>query len=75
MVDDRIIKYREAAAAMKQGRFDIPVPVGDDEVGQLGKALLELERVLERQFEEMQMLAQVTAKVNAGLMLDEVLNC
>jgi signal transduction histidine kinase len=74
VVDDRIIKYREAAAAMKQGRFDISLPLGDDEVGQLGKALLELERVLECQFEQMQMLVQVTEKINAGLMLDEVLN-
>ena len=75
MVDARIIQYRQAAAAMKQGRFDVAVPVEpDDEVGRLGQALLELEHVLERQFEQMRKLVQITARVNAGLMLDDVLN-
>ncbi len=75
MIDPRILKYREAATAMRNGRFDVEVPIGDqDEVGQLGEALLELGRVLERQLEQLRTLNTVTAQINAGLILDEVLN-
>ena len=73
--DPRISRLREAAAAMKAGRFDVDVPVvPDDEVGRLGRALGELGRTLERQFAQMRALAGVTAQVNAGLLLDEVLD-
>lgn len=74
MLDPRIPQYREAAAAMKMGHFDVQVPTGDDEVGQLGQALVELGRVMEQQFGQIQILSQVTAQINAGLILDEVLN-
>ncbi len=74
MFDPRIAQYRDAAAAMKRGRFDVQVPVGDDEVGQLGHALIDLGRVMEQQFSQIQTLAQVTVQINAGLILDEVLN-
>jgi signal transduction histidine kinase len=74
MLDPRIAQYRDAAAAMKMGHFDVQVPVGDDEVGQLGHALIELGRVMERQFSQVQTLSQVTAQINAGLILDEVLS-
>ena len=74
MLDPRIPQYRAAAAAMKMGHFDVKVPVGDDEVGQLGQALVELGRVMEQQFGQIQTLSRVTAQINAGLILDEVLN-
>jgi signal transduction histidine kinase len=75
MVDPRIIQYREVAVAMQRGEFHVQVPGGpEDEVGQLGRALLDLGRTLESEFERMQMLARITAEVNAGLMLDDVLN-
>jgi signal transduction histidine kinase len=74
MVDPRISKYREAAAAMKRGNFDVEVPVGEDEIGQLGKALAELGCVMEKRFRQIQTLSQVTAQINAGLILDQVLN-
>lgn len=74
MVDDRIIHYRDAARAMAHGHFQIPIPVnGQDEVGQLGQALVELGEALERKFEELSSLAQVTERINAGLLLEEVL--
>jgi hypothetical protein len=74
MVDNRIIHYRDAAKAMAQGKFQVPIPVeGQDEVGQLGAALLDLGRTLERKFEEISSLAQVTEHINAGLLLEEVL--
>ena len=74
MLDPRILKYRDAAAAMKMGHFDVKVPVGEDEVGQLGQALVELGRLMEQQFGQIQTLSQVTAQINAGLILDEVLS-
>ncbi|MBK8792086.1 MAG: GAF domain-containing protein [Holophaga sp.] len=74
MVDDRIIHYRDAARAMAQGRFQVAIPVrGLDEVDQLGLALVELGETLERKFEEISSLAQVTEQINAGILLEEVL--
>jgi signal transduction histidine kinase len=75
MTDERIVRYRDAAVAMKQGEFDVKIPVsGEDEVAQLGKALQELGEVMERKFEEVSTLSQVTERINAGLVLDEVLD-
>ncbi|MDP2875329.1 MAG: ATP-binding protein [Holophaga sp.] len=74
MVDHRIIHYRDAARAMARGRFRVLIPVdGADEVGELGQALLELGKTLERKFEEVSSLAQVTEQINAGILLEEVL--
>ena len=75
MVDPRILKYRDAALALKEGRFRIEVPVeGEDEVAQLGKTLLELDQALEKRFGELQTLVHVTEKINAGLVLEDILN-
>jgi len=75
MVDERIKLYRQAALAMRRGEFDFDVPVvGDDEVAKLGSALQELGRVMERKFEEVNTLSLVTEQINAGLVLDEVLD-
>jgi len=75
MIDPRLQQLREAATAMGAGRFDVDVPVvPEDEVGQLGRALSDLGHTLERQFAQMRALAGVTAQINAGLLLDEVLD-
>ena len=75
MTDPRISRLREAATAMQSGRFDVEVPdTPEDEVGQLGRALSELGRTLERQFSQMRTLAGVTAQINAGFLLDDVLD-
>ena len=54
MTDPRIIKYREMALAMQRGEFIFDLPIGDDddEVTQLGKALLDLGQALEKRFLE-----------------------
>jgi len=73
--DPRIRRYRDAALAMKGGQFQVEVPVeGSDEVAELGRALKDLGAVLERKFEEIRTLVKVTEQINAGLILDEVLN-
>ena len=74
MNDTRLMSYRDAALAMKEGQFTVDVPQGEDEVGALGEALVELAGTLERRFREMTQLARVTEKINAGLILDDVLN-
>ena len=75
MVDPRIPKYRDVAQAMKEGQFRSEVPIGnDDEVAQLGKALRELGVTLEKKSQEVGKLLQITEEINAGLVLDEVLN-
>src|SRR5512139_2100486 len=74
MLDPRIVQYRDAALAMKMGHFEVQVATGDDPVGQLGQALVELSRVMAQQFGQIQTLSQITAQINAGLILDEVLN-
>ena len=75
MIDPRITKYRDVAQAMKKGKFRFEVPVeGDDEIAQLGHALIDLGRSLESKFDEVGKLLKITEEVNAGLMLEEVLN-
>lgn len=75
MLDPRIPIYRQAAHAMKSGRFRLDLPLGgDDEVARLGRALQELGLTLERKFGEVRQLLKVTEEINAGLLLDEVLD-
>ncbi|MFH0794681.1 MAG: histidine kinase dimerization/phospho-acceptor domain-containing protein, partial [bacterium] len=78
VADPRIKSYRQAAQAMKAGNFSIQIPVitegEDDEVGQLGVELSELGNVLERRRREMRELLRVTERINAGLILEDVLN-
>jgi len=75
VIDPRIVKYRDIAAAMKKGMFDFDLPAGpEDEIGQLGQTLLELGHALKKQFDQFHMLCKITAQINAGLTLDEILN-
>ena len=75
MIDPRIVKYRDIADAMKQGIFDFEVPSGpEDAIGGLGKTLMELGHTLKKQFDQLHRLCQVTAQINSGLTLDEILN-
>mgnify|MGYP006277403311 CR=1 FL=1 len=75
MTDPRIPEYVKAASKMKQGKFPVQIPYDEqDEVGILGRELHELGIMLEKKFEEIRKLAEVTTKVNAGLVLDEILN-
>lgn len=74
MTDPRIARYRDAAIAISRGQFQPEIPSGGpDEVAELGEAIRELGQVLGAKFEELQKLSEITAKVNAGLVLDEVL--
>lgn len=74
MVDPRILQCRDAVTAIKNGQFHVDAPAGEDEIGQLGQALTDLGQALAGQLDQVRMLSQVTAQINAGLTLDEVLN-
>lgn len=74
-MDPRIIQYRDAALAMMRGNFNVELPMEPgDEVSQLGAALVDLGHTLEKKFQEINTLAEVTEKINAGLILDDVLS-
>ena len=74
VVDQRITKYREAAIKMRDGTFSLDLLTGSaDDVGRLGEALLGLGQTLEQRFDEMRALTAVTEKINAGFLLDDVL--
>jgi K+-sensing histidine kinase KdpD len=73
--DPRILKYVDAARAMKQGSFHVSISKeGTDEVAQLGAALEDLAHALEKRFEEIRTLMNITMQINSGMLLDEVLN-
>ncbi len=73
--DDRIPRYIAAAEQLKRGQFDLEVPVTPpDDISRLGVALRELARSLEARYREVQQLERITARINAGLLLDDVLD-
>ena len=73
-MDQRISQYIQAAQELAQGRFDVVVPVVDgDELGRLGQALRTLAQTLELQYQELRKLDQITSQINAGLLLDDIL--
>jgi signal transduction histidine kinase len=76
MEDPRISEYQRAIRAMARGQFPVEMPAAssDDEISRLGSALRELGTVLERKFQEVNTLSEVTERINAGLLLDEVLD-
>lgn len=76
ITDPRIVNYCTAMSKMKAGVFSITLPVEDtgDEVAKLGYELSELAGALEQRFLEQKKLNHVTEQINAGLLLDEVLD-
>jgi diguanylate cyclase (GGDEF)-like protein len=73
--DTRVSLYRQAAEALRQGRYDVNIPVGEpDEMSELGKALRALAETLKSQAEQSAMLKEITQRVNEGLLIEEVLD-
>jgi len=73
--DDRIPRFIEAAEALRDGRFGVRVPAAGsaDQVARLGTALNDLSSALERRWREVAEVDAITARINAGLLLDDVL--
>ena len=72
--DECIRQYIKATVQLKEGDYtpNIPITTSGD-MKQLGLALQELARVLERRYRELQQLDQITLRINAGLLLDDIL--
>ena len=49
--NDRILALRKAAEAMARGDFAPDIPIGDDDIGNLGKSLKALSAYLQKQSE------------------------
>lgn len=73
--DDRIPRFIEAAEALRDGRFGVRVPEAGsgDQVARLGAALNDLSSALERRWREVAEVDAIAARINAGLLLDDVL--
>lgn len=72
--DERIRLYIEMTRRLSQGDYSYEIPASPtDDVGKLGKALLNLSDVLQFRYEEVRKLDQITSQINAGLMLGDIL--
>ena len=75
MDDARVSLYRNAAEALRNGQFDVDIPIdGTDAVSELGEALRDLAAALKSQSEQSATLARITQRINEGLLIDEVLD-
>ena len=77
--EGKIVAYRRAAEAMARGEFRPSLPAivdgpAADELDRLGGALSSLGAALERKFAEANALIRLGEKVNAGLVLEEILD-
>jgi GAF domain-containing protein len=75
MADPRITQYIEIAERLKRGDYDFDLSVSPvDDVGRLGHALQDLGNSLENHYRELQKLDEITSHINAGLLLDDILD-
>jgi len=72
--NDRISALCKAAEAMARGDFTPDIPIGDDEIGHLGKSLKKLSAYLKKQSERSQSLYRIMVECNLNLQLIDVLN-
>ncbi len=71
---DRISALCKAAEAMARGDFTPDIPIGDDEIGHLGKSLKKLSAYLKKQSERSQSLYRIMVECNLNLELIDVLD-
>ncbi|GAB4455878.1 MAG: hypothetical protein Kow0031_37350 [Anaerolineae bacterium] len=73
--DSRISHYIAVTEELKRGNYNVSVPATPtDQVGRLGKSIQELAQVLEVRYQQLHKLANLTADINAGLLLDNILD-
>ncbi|MEW5959820.1 MAG: GAF domain-containing sensor histidine kinase [Chloroflexota bacterium] len=78
VTDVRIAKYMEVIERLQQGHYNLEIPLlaagdDDDDFNRLGQALQSLAQTLEIRYRQMQKLNDLTSHINAGLLLDEIL--
>ncbi|ACL23760.1 sensor histidine kinase [Chloroflexus aggregans] len=74
---DEIERLVEIAEHLRDGDFTVDVPVlrnNDERLARLAASLRELAKTLARRQRELEMLHRITSRINAGLMLDEILD-
>ncbi len=59
---------------LTRGQYKLTLPAAGGQEGVFAEALLKHARTLERRNREIELLAEVTANINSGLMLDDVLD-
>jgi hypothetical protein len=75
MTDPRITKLLEAAEAIQRGRFKGESPWDrEEETKNLGRLMTELGETFRQRCDEIKTLQRVAEKINAGFLLDEVLD-
>ena len=73
--DDRIPKYIDVTGRMIEGDYHIQIDnENHDEVGILGANLQNLANVLDNKVKELQHVHQLTAKINSGMLLTDILD-
>ena len=73
--DKRLRDLIKIVEDIKTGNFNVDFHhVSDDDISKLGDSIVDLGKLLEKNFLEMKKLLSVTSKVNSGLLLEEVLN-
>lgn len=72
--DGRILRYIDVAEHLRRGDFQVEVPLAPlDDVGRLGLALQDLAQTLETRYHEIEKLLLITSQINAGLLLEDIL--
>lgn len=73
-IDPRILEYIEAVKQFEEEHFNLDFAIApDDEIGKLGQALHDLGVALRSRRNELQKLDEITQYINAGLLLDDIL--
>src|SRR5512145_2457278 len=68
-------KLLQAAEQLKRGDFNLNLPpLPDNELGQLGRALLDFAQAQQTQLRQMEQLDHITQRINSGLLLDDILD-
>jgi len=72
--NEAILQYVKVIEQLKEGNYPSDIPIATSgTLKQLGIALKDLSQTLERHYCELQQLDQITSQINAGLLLDDIL--
>ena len=74
-IDARIEAFIEAVDRLSRGEYDVEIDAdSDDALGDLGRRLQRLARNLDRRSRELEILERVTRQINAGVVLEDILD-
>ncbi len=74
MNENWVARYRQAAEALREGKYDICLPDGaPDDLAELGESLRVLAAAMKSRSEQSAKVAVISRKINEGLLLEDVL--